>query len=550
MNSRLKIDSSTDKDKAYENAIKYIINRLKSIDISTVKAERASKVGDIINKIKIEAARRYKLKKIPSNIDIIKYLPKNDYLINILRLKPVRSISGVVIIAIMSAPYECPHGRCLYCPHYPKAPVSYTGKEPSARRGILNLFDPYMQIRRRMKQLEDMGHFTDKIEIIIQGGTFNRAPKYYREWFMRRLLQAFIGYYPRDYNKGLRDAERSEKRIVGITFETRPDACDYNDVDWMLEHGGTRVEIGVQTIFDDVYKYVNRGHLVRDVIEATRKLKDAGFKVTYHIMPGLPKGNRRLDLEIFNTIFSSPNYMPDNLKIYPTLVLKYTGLIEYWRKGLYKPYSTNDSALLIELVKGNIIPKWVRIMRVNRDIPTMEIVDGIDKPNLRQVVLLEMNLKGLRCRCIRCREVGHRVIKRGYELKSEIVINVVRYEASEGLEYFITAEDPESDVIFGFLRLRKPSHKAWRPEIVNSETYIVRELHVYGQSIPIGECEPWKWGSWQHRGIGSALLKNAEELVSSLGGDKIVIISGVGVREYYYRRGYMLDGPYVSKKIK
>ena len=530
-----------DAEKRFRKAILYIIDYVRENNVRD---------PNVVNRVKHRAVKLFGLDRVPSNIDILRYVSEDPELSNLFRLKPVRSISGVVIVAIMTYPYECPHGRCLYCPHYPGAPISYTGKEPSAMRGISNEFDPYKQVINRLKQLEVMGHVTDKVEVIIQGGTFNATPIEYREWYMRRLLQAFIGYYPENFERGLRDAEGSPKRIVGITFETRPDVCSEKDIDWMLERGGTRVELGVQTIYDDVYEYVERGHRVNDVVDATRRLRDAGFKVTYHLMPGLPLTDVKHDITIFNIIFSSQNYMPDNLKIYPTLVLEYTGLLRLWREGLYRPYNTDEAVELIGLVKDNIVPRWVRIMRVNRDIPSHEVVDGVKKTNLRQIVHGDMRRLGLRCRCIRCREAGHKWMKEGYMGSEDLELTISIYKAGDGLEYFLAVEDVDNDVLYGFLRLRRPSNRAWRREIIERETYIVREIHVYGHSLPIGVSKSPISGSWQHIGLGSLLLNEAENLVSSLGGEKIVIISGVGVREYYYRHGYERDGPYVSKFIE
>ena len=524
----------------YEEKIKQVAKYIES------KAkDEPNFTRDDIERWKLEAAEKFKLSKIPSNVDLRMYI---DYqpLKDMLKLKPVRSISGVVIVAIMSYPFECPHGRCIYCPHYPGAPISYTGKEPSSMRGISHNFDPYLQIKSRIEQLTAMGHSTDKIELIIQGGTFNATPLWYREWYMRRLLEFFIGYFPEDYTEGLKMAEKSKYRIVGLTFETRPDACSEEDIDWMLEHGATRVELGVQTIYDDVFKFINRGHYIKDVIEATKRLRDAGFKVTYHIMPCLPKTTVEEDLQIFDKLFNSLNYMPDHLKIYPTLVLEHTGLIKLWKQGLYKPLGNEDAINLISVVKENFIPPWNRIMRVNRDIPSYEIIDGVNKPNLRQLIRSELKNRGLKCRCIRCREAGHRMLRGTLEIVEPQLI-IRKYNVNDGMEFFISVEDPYSDVIFGFLRLRKPSPDAWRPEITSSESFIVRELHVYGVSIPVGSVA--STDTWQHKGIGTLLLKTAEDIVSSMGGEKILVISGVGVREYYYKRGYSLDGPYVSKYI-
>ncbi len=529
----------------------------RAIDMSEVARYIESRLEDylhrygrvdrnIIQRVKLEAARKYGLDKTPSNADLIPYISSHKVR-ELLVKKPVRSISGIVILAVMTAPFECPHGRCIYCPHYPDAPISYTGKEPSAMRGISFQFDPYRQAESRLRQLEVMGHSTDKVDIVIQGGTFNKTPEWYREHFMKRLFEFFIGFYPRDMDEALRAAERSRYRIVGLAFETKPDAAKEEDIDWMLMHGATRVELGVQSIYDDVHKFVNRGHDQWDVVEATQLLKDAGLKVTYHLMPGLPKTSYKEDLQIFYKVFSSDSYMPDHLKIYPTLVLEYTGLIKLWERGMYRPLETSEAMDLIALAKANYITPWTRIMRVNRDIPSTEVVAGVKYPNLRQLVHEELKTIKLRCRCIRCREAGHRMVKEGIHPR-EGVLRVRRYSASEGLEFFISLEDPETDTLIGFIRLRRPSRRAWRPEIISSESFLVRELHVYGRSLPIGESS--HPSSWQHRGVGSLLLKTAEEYASTLGGEKILVISGVGVREYYYRHGYVRDGPYVSKVLR
>jgi len=528
-------------DEEYLRGLDYIVNRLASM----------VEFGfEDINRVKREAVRRFGLGKYPSNIELIEYIlrsrPEYSYLIDYLRRKPVRTLSGVAIVAIMTRPYECPHGRCIYCPHYPGSPVSYTGREPSAMRGIRNNFDPYLQIRSRISQLEAMGHDATKIELIIQGGTFNKTPLEYREWYMRRLYQAFIGYFPSSVEHALVSAETSRYRLVGLTFETRPDACRPMDIDWMLEHGGTRVELGVQTIYDDVYRYISRGHTVRDVVEATRLLRDAGFKVTYHLMPGLPKTGEKLDIQAFEMVMSSPNFFPDGLKIYPTLVLEYTGLIDLWRRGLYKPLDTFGARVLIGLCKDNFVYRWNRIMRVNRDIPSHEIVDGVRMTNLRQVIMEDFRNIGVSCRCIRCREAGIRWLKESYR-GGEVRVIVRKFYVNDGIEYFISAEDMDNDVIYGFIRLRKPSIYAWRREILEAESYIVRELHVYGRSIPLG-ARPGD-GSWQHLGLGARLLEAAENIAVSEGGEKVLVISGVGVREYYYRYGYRRDGVYVSKYL-
>ena len=515
-------------------------------EIASVLASIPSPEPGVVEEVKRRVAGKYGLARMPTNADILAHADAQlrDRLRRVLLKKPVRSISGIVIVAIMTYPFECPHGRCLYCPHVPGAPTSYTGKEPSARRGIDSGFDPVVQIRRRLAQLEALGHAVDKVDLIIQGGTFTAAPLEYREWFMLGVLEALIGFRPRSFEEGELYAERSRYRLVGLTFETRPDQCSEEQIDWMLSRGATRVELGVQTIYDDVYEFVARGHGVREVVEATRRLKDAALKVTYHIMPGLPLTNMKLDYQVFEKVFGSSHFMPDHLKIYPTLVLEHTGLYSLWRRGAYRPLGTGECVELISAVKENLLPKFVRVMRVNRDIPSTEIVAGVDRTNLRQYVHQHMRGRGLRCRCIRCREAGHARL-RGVEARG-FEITVEKFYANEGIEYFIAAEDVEKDILIGFLRLRRPSRKAWRPEITSAESFLVRELHVYGRAVPIGGRDE---ESWQHRGVGEALLAKAEEIADTEGGSKVLVMSGIGVREYYYRLGYRREGPYVSKLL-
>ncbi|RLG65717.1 hypothetical protein DRN89_01805 [archaeon] len=317
----------------------------------------------------------------------------------------------------------------------------------------------------------------------------------------------------------------------------------------MLELGGTAVEIGVQHPNDEIYRFVQRGHSVEDVIEATRILKDCGFKVCYHLMPGLPLSDFYKDLKAFKYAIYAPEFSPDRLKIYPTLVLKGTVLYEMWKRGEYRPYSTDEAArLIIELKK--MIPPWIRIMRVQRDIPSHIIVDGVKRSDLRSYVHELMKKHGLRCRCIRCREVGHRLLKDGIFPDPDHVKLVKRvYEASEGIEYFISFEDVKNDILIGFVRLRYPSEKAHRPEIEIGKTTIVRELQVYGRLVPVPE-KPESVEEWQHRGYGKLLMREAEKItVDELDCHKILVLSAIGTREYYRKLGYHLEGVYMSKRL-
>jgi elongator complex protein 3 len=462
------------------------------------------------------------------------------------RIKPVRSISGVNVVAVMSPPHPCPHGRCAYCPSFPGVPNSYTGKEPSAMRGLQHSYDPYAQVMSRIVQLRTTGHSASKVELIIQGGTFPATDPDGQRAFIKGCLDAIAGARSRSFEEAVANAERSRSRNVGITLETRPDCCDELKVDLMLEMGVTRVELGVQTIYDDIYRLVERGHTVDDVIEATRRLKDAGLKVCYHIMPGLPGAGFDRDLEAFEKVFGDPSFRPDMLKIYPCLVIEGTKLYDWWSRGLYSPYTTEEAVELLAQVKAKV-PEWIRIMRVQRDIPAQLIIAGVKKSNLRQLVWGRMNEKRLRCRCIRCREVGHRSLIDGVSPDpSNLEASTIEYEASGGREFFISIEDRVGDILVGYLRLRLPSESAHRPEVKQGKTALVRELHVCGNVVPIGSRSS---EGWQHRGYGRILLKSSEEIARRNGARRILVTSAIGVREYFRGLGYERVGPYMGRAL-
>jgi len=345
-----------------------------------------------------------------------------------------------------------------------------------------------------------------------------------------------------------RQAETSRVRNVGITVETRPDWAKQAHIDQMLSIGVTRVELGVQNIHDNIYQLVNREHTVQDVIDATRALKDAGLKVAYHMMPGLPGSNHNRDLDAFKAIFSNADFKPDMIKIYPCLVMKGTKTYEWWKKGEYQPYTSEEAAHLIADVK-KIVPSWIRIMRVQRDIPAYLIEAGVRHGNLRQIALQRLQEQNARCRCIRCREVGHRWLKDKTKPDLEKVkTSTIEYEASEGKEIFISVEDPTNDVLIGYLRLRIPSTEAHRPEINTEPCSIVRELHVYGPLVPVGKHRA---KAWQHKGYGETLLAEAERITrEEYNRLKVVVISALGTKQYYMRFGYRHDGPYMSKALE
>ncbi len=473
--------------------------------------------------------------------------------------KPSRILSGVAPVAIMTKPYPCPHGKCIYCPGGPDqgTPQSYVGEEPALMRGMRVGFDPYKQVWTRLRQYEILGYHPSKVELIIMGGTFLAMPIDYQEWFIAQALEA-MNRYPNPAKPGvwvyLEDAqlrnETANVRCVGLTIETRPDWARERHADWMLYLGATRVEIGVQSIYDDVLQRVRRGHGVKETIEATRILKDSGFKVTYHIMPGLPGSDPDRDLEMVKEIFENPDYRPDYLKIYPTLVIKGTVLYEWWRKGIYRPYSDEEAIELISEMY-RYIPKYVRVIRVQRDVPAQDIEAGPKYGNLRELVEKKCMEKGITINEIRFREVGRQLWKyRRLPDPRYIRITRLTYEASHGIEEFLAVEDMVNNILIGFLRLRIPSPYAHRPEI-DSRTAIVRELHVYGPMVPLGK-RPNPLFEWQHRGWGRKLMAEAERIArEEYDCRRILVLSGIGVREYYRKLGYYRPSgsPYMHKDL-
>jgi elongator complex protein 3 len=512
-----------------------------------------SPTRDDVNRVKNQVAAKQKLERTTSNVEIISALkPKEKRkLMPVLRRKATRTISGVTVVAVMTKPHPCPQPEpCAYCPGGPAhgVPQSYTGFEPAAMRGLQNSFDPYLQVRSRMEQLKAIGHRVDKIELIIMGGTFPSTPFEYQTWFIQRCLDAITQRESATLEEAKANAEKSGVRNVGITVETRPDWAKETHVDAMLSMGVTRVELGVQNPDDGIYRLVGRTHTVADVVEATRIAKDAGLKIVYHLMPGMPGSSRTQDLEAFKRVFTDSKFKPDMIKIYPCLVLEGTKAHEWYRTGAYQPYSTEEAVNLIAEAKKSL-PVWVRVMRVQRDIPAPLIVAGVDKSNLRQRVQQKLAEHGDRCTCIRCREVGHRMVVDNVKPdldKVKILVN--RYEASEGQEMFISAEDSDNGVLVGYLRLRVPSAKAHRPEIKAAPSAIVRELHVYGPLVPVGRHLA---KAWQHKGYGAVLLSEAERVAQEdYDLKKLLVISALGTKQYYARFGYGRDGVYVSKMLR
>jgi elongator complex protein 3 len=493
-----------------------------------------------LNKFKLKLARKHKLEFFPSNPDIIFFAKKKDKkLAELFSIKPSRSLSGIVSVAIMPKPFPCP-GKCIYCPSSlvdSPTPKSYTGREPSTMRAIANDFDAVKQIRNRIEQLKRTGHSTEKIELIIMGGTFPAFPLNYQKSFMIDCFNAVNKTKSFSLEKAKKEAELAENRFIGITFETRPDFCGKKEINNMLSFGGTRVELGVQTLNDKIYEKIQRNHKVSDVINATSLLRDSSFKFVYHLMPGLPGSTPKEDLNVFRKVFSDSDFKPDMLKIYPCLVIKNTLLYELWKKKEFEPYSSFKAAKLIAKMK-RIVPKWVRIMRIQRDIPSTVVSAGVKHTNLRQLIEKEMQEKKWKCNCIRCREIG-----RAKEKSFVPELLVEKYEASKGQEFFISFEDKNS--LYGFCRLRFPFNP-FRKEIT-AKTALIRELHVYSKALALSKIPGEK--EFQHKGFGKQLLAEAERIALNEGFNKMAVISGVGAKEYYWNLGYKNDGCFVSKNL-
>lgn len=509
-----------------------------------------------LNRIKSKISSKYGLSSQPRLVDIIAAVPQEykKILLPKLKAKPVRTASGIAVVAVMCKPHRCPHiamtgNICVYCPGGPDSDFeystqSYTGYEPTSMRAIRARYNPYLQTRHRVEQLKQLGHSVDKVEFIVMGGTFMSLADEYRDYFIRNLHDALSGHTSSGVDEAVKYSEKSMTKCIGITIETRPDYCLRKHISDMLRYGCTRLEIGVQSVYEDVARDTNRGHTVKAVTESFQMAKDAGFKVVAHMMPDLPNVGWERDVEQFIEFFENPAFRADGLKIYPTLVIRGTGLYELWKTGRYKSYPPSGLIDLIARILA-LVPPWTRVYRVQRDIPMPLVSSGVEHGNLRELALARMKDLGTQCRDVRTREVGiqeiHNKVK-PYE--AELIRR--DYCANGGWETFLSYEDPEQDILIGLLRLRKCSPDTFRPEL-RSGCSIVRELHVYGSVVPVHARDPTKF---QHQGFGMLLMEEAERIArEEHGSSKMAVISGVGTRNYYRKIGYELDGPYMSKTL-
>lgn len=453
----------------------------------------------------------------------------------LLQVRSVRTLSGIAPITVLTKPYQCP-GRCIYCPTESNMPKSYIDTEPGAMRALRLRFDPYQQVTKRIEALENNGHVPEKCELIVLGGTWTVYQDDYQEWFMKRCYDGFnqdeVGAATLEEAK--KKNETAKYRVIGCTLETRPDHITEAEVKRLRWFGATRVQIGVQSLNKHVLALNLRDQTNEQVQQATKLLKEAGLKITYHMMQNLPGSVPSSDLQDIKTIFNNPGYQPDHIKIYPCLVVKSAPLYRHWKAGRYHTYPQEVLTELLADIKGQV-PAYVRIERLVRDIPENSIIDGNTVTNLRQI----MQQKGVKCVCIRCREP--RADTSGVE-QAELITR--QYDSADGVEYFISYEDVAKEKLFGFVRLRLQTREQhWYEEL--QDCAIIRELHVYGQLVPVAEDGT----AVQHRGFGRKLMEEAERITREAGFKKIAVIAGVGVRKYYEKLGYQLVGEYMVKML-
>ncbi len=516
-----------------------------------------------LHAFKRKMAKKYQI-PFPSNFQLLrayhnirkeKRIKKIEGINRLLRTRPVRSLSGIVNVSVLTKPYPCP-GKCIFCPQEEGIPKSYLSGEPAVERAKELDYQPYKQTRKRLETLKDQGHPGDKIGLRIIGGTWSFYPKRYQSWFMKQCFDGCNGKISKTLRAAQRFNESSRRRIVELSVETRPDFIDEKEAKRMRKLGVTKVEMGAQSLSDRVLTLNQRGHNVKALIDATRLLKDAGFKVSYQMMLNLPGSTPAEDIKTFERLFDNASFRPDSLKIYPCALLKESRLFQWYLKGRYKPYTEKTLINVIKSIKTKI-PYYVRIERVIRDIPAPRIAAGPAKvSNLRQLVEEEMKKEKKDCRCIRCREIKNR-----YCLSEKAELHRHDYQASLGREIFLSFEDRKRRKLYSLLRMRIPSwvssnlesesrqargHKGklFLPVLKNSA--LIREIHTYGQMVPIDK----KRTAPQHKGLGQKLLKAAERVArEEFGLPRIAVISGVGARNYYRKNGYRLSSTYMVKNL-
>jgi elongator complex protein 3 len=463
-----------------------------------------------------------------------------------LQLKPTRTISGVAPVAVMTKPHPCP-GECVFCPDFPEMPKSYLPDEPGALRAEQLEFDPFLQTERRIRALSNVGHSTDKIELIVLGGTWSSYPHDYQEWFLKRCFDAMNGHDSLDLTEAQKNNETAAHRNVGIAVETRPDQITNDEIVRFRSLGVTKVQIGIQSLNDEILQKNRRGYDVDRTREAFRLLRAGGFKIHAHWMPNLLGATPESDREDFDRLWNDPSFRPDELKIYPCSLIPGTELYEIWRKGGYLPYA---DATLIDLVADckTLVPPYCRITRIMRDIPKENIAAGCIRANLRQVVRSAMADRGIACACIRCREIRKQPVD-----PDSLTLNNFTYETDNTTEHFLsfdTTGEESPSRIAAFLRLSLPQKEHRLPSEFREEltgAAMIREVHVYGPAIDLGKKQN---GYAQHGGFGTRLVAKAEEISREAGYQRVAVISAIGTREYYRARGFVLRRFYMTKDLE
>ncbi|AKA49514.1 hypothetical protein IX51_10880 [uncultured archaeon] len=490
---------------------------------------------------KMQLAKRYNLDYIPGDVEILNSAEFDEQYLDLLRIKPTRTISGVAVVAAMTSPDRCPHGKCIYCPGglENNSPQAYTGYEPAALRGRSNGYDGYNQVFNRLKQLDTIGHDTSKVDLIIMGGTFTARPREYQESFVKGCLDGMNMSISNTLDESILQNEGAGRRCIGLTVETKPDWFFEKEIDLSLRYGATKVELGVQNISERILRKNGRGHGIAEIVKSTQLSRDAGLKMVYHLMPGMPGASIEDDKKSFDLMIKDPAYRPDMLKIYPTLVVKGTAIYRMWKQGKYMPLDTDSAVDLITYFMKNM-PPWIRVQRMQRDIPVKFIESGVKRSDIRNMVDDRLNELGINTMEMRSREIG-----RVPEMGEEPALRRRNYEASGGKEIFISYETQDNRIV-GFVRLRIPSDSAHRKEMADSS--VIREIKVFGSVVPVGDKAG---GRWQHKGFGGLLMAEAERITrEEYGLGRILVISGIGVREYFRRMGYERVGPYMGKRLQ
>lgn len=471
-----------------------------------------------------------------------------------IRMKPVRTLSGVTTVTVLTKPYPCP-GKCIFCPTDVRMPKSYLPDEPGAMRALEHDFDPYDQVRARIDSLAATGHPTDKIELLILGGTWSAYRRDYQEWFVRRCFEAMnaaLTGAPLSEDTGAEGGKQADgglgqvhalnetapHRNVGLVIETRPDEITPAEIAWLRRLGVTKVQLGAQSLDDHILDINQRGHDVACTHRAVALLRAAGFKIVLHWMPNLLSATPAMDRADFARLWDG--LCPDEIKIYPNQLLANAELYEYWLRGEFRPYSTEELIDLIADVKPSI-PRYCRVNRVIRDIPSTNVVEGNRRTSLRQDVQAELRRRGTSCQCVRCREVRGQPVDASHLRLDDLV-----YQAGAAEEHFISFATPD-DRLAGFLRLSLPGAGAPETGLADLDgAALIREVHVYGQSLPVGADQG---GAAQHAGLGTRLLTEAEQIAFTAGYRRLAVISAVGTRQYYLERGFERGESYLTRDL-